>query len=217
MVWSVKNDLAGRRFERLSVLHLVPGPGSYSEWLVQCDCGKRKVVLGQSMVRGLTSSCGCLWRDLPRGRHGHAGGRRHRSYRIWAGMMDRCEWGGHPSYRNYGARGIRVAPEWHDYEQFLKDMGSPPDGTSIDRIDNDGPYSRDNCRWATRRQQALNTSRTIRISIGGQETTLVEFCESHGLSRSAVRSRAFRNGKDYVKALRSMGFDVQEANCAVEE
>lgn len=212
-----KTDLTGRRYGRLVVLSFVPDDTRHSRWVVRCDCGEEKSVLAQSFVRGFTISCGCLQRERMRERattHGQAGNKtRTRAYRIWANMMDRCEWGGNArAYESYGKRGIRVCAEWHSFDRFFADMGHPPEGTSLDRIDNNGLYSPMNCRWATRLEQALNTSRTRRVIVSGKETTVFELCAQHRISRKAVRARAQRRGGDYAAALESMGFqNVTEA------
>jgi hypothetical protein len=125
-------------------------------------------------------------------------------------MMDRGEWGGHPSYANYGAKGIRVEKRWHQFENFLEDMGERPPGTSIDRIDCSVGYSRANCRWATRAEQALNTTRTVRVLHNGKVVPVALLCDSLGLSRKAIRSRAVRRGNDYVAALQSVGVECSK-------
>lgn len=207
---SCKRDIAGQRFGRLVAVSFIPDETKYARWLVRCDCGAEKEVLAQSLIRGATVSCGCFRLEQAakaNTKHGQSGNsKRTRAYSIWAGMMDRCEWGNHPTcYARYGARGIRVCQQWHAFEQFFADMGHPPRGTSLDRIDNDGPYSPENCRWATRREQALNTSRTRRVVVDGRETTVFELCERIGVNRKALRARAQRRGGDYVAALISIG------------
>ena len=166
----------------------------------------------QSVSGGGTLSCGCLQKEMqanPRLMHGHAGRKtRTGTYSSWASMMDRCEWGCHKiMYAKYGAVGIRVAPKWHNYQTFLEDMGDRPIGTSIDRIDGTKGYEPGNCRWATRREQNLNTKRTKRVLYFGENILVQELCEALGLSAGAIYSRAFRRVGDYVLAFRSIGID----------
>ena len=212
MPTTFKTDYAGQVFGRMTVLRFVPTDGRHAKWLCRCECGNEKAVMSQSLVAGLTVSCGCVGKEqrrLANTSHGESGNaKRSGAYSSWANMMTRCEWGGHPSYEAYGAKGIRVCERWHAFENFRADMGDRPDGCSIDRIDGSKGYEPGNCRWATREQQNLNTSRTIKVVYRGELVTVDSLCRSLGLSKAAVRARASRRGNDYVSALRSVGVEV---------
>lgn len=95
-------------------------------------------------------------------------------YRSWGGMVSRCTSPTNPSYPRYGGRGITVCPEWMDFRQFYADMGDPPAGTSIERLDNDGPYSPDNCRWATPIEQNNNRRANRHVNVNGERLTWAE-------------------------------------------
>lgn len=158
----VKN-LEGERFGRLVVLRFSHKVRKHNKWVCQCDCGNLAVRRQDHLVAGRAASCGCLAVDRQKENFQKHGGavsnksQRHPLYSIWCGIKKRCHSEKCNTYAYYGARGITVCDEWReDFESFVRDMGPRPPGTSLDRIDNDGGYFPDNCRWADRSTQMKN-------------------------------------------------------------
>lgn len=171
----------------------------------RCDCGNETVVHIANLCTGHTTSCGCHRAEttaVRSFRHGAARrGRHSAAYHSWASMLKRCHNPKSADYRNYGERGITVCPRWRDsFSGFLEDMGNPPDGCSIDRIDNDGPYSRENCRWATRADQNRNTRRNHRITSNGRTQTLAEWARELGVHHTTILRR-LRQGQTPEQAV----------------
>lgn len=152
-------DESGHSYGRLTVIRCA-GNQFGMRWVCECVCGRTCVVRGRALRNGTTRSCGCLQRDTTRSLftiHGDASpSRTSREYRAWASMKNRCLNPKSQGWSIYGGRGITVCGHWHDYPNFLTDMGRCPPGHSLDRVDTDAGYSPDNCRWATLNQQALN-------------------------------------------------------------
>jgi hypothetical protein len=110
-------------------------------------------------------------------------------YQVWNAMLNRCYNEKHKSFPGYGGRGIRVCKRWHKFENFFADMGYPPEGHSIERIDNDGHYEPKNCRWIPHRRQALNRRNTMLIEYQGRSLTATEWEEITGVPRNLISHR----------------------------
>lgn len=135
-------------------------------------------------------------------RHGHATGEsKTREYLTWRAMTQRCSNPKAPAFYRYGGRGIAVCDRWRDFKAFLADMGPRPPGTSLDRRDNDKGYSPDNCRWATRREQAENTRTVTLATIDGETCSVGTWAARLRLDASTVRYRIRRLGMTPEQAL----------------
>lgn len=113
-------------------------------------------------------------------------------HRIWRGMHERCYSPNHTFYDYYGGRGIYVCDEWHKFENFYRDMGEKPQGLSLDRIDNDGPYAPWNCRWATTKEQARNSTLVTLLTWKGKTQSIVEWSEELGINKQTISTRLGR-------------------------
>lgn len=194
-------DIAGLRFGRLTVVARVGSDNNgNSRWLCSCDCGEQRNVLAQSLRNGATRSCGCLNRELVAKRETQHGQTGTSTYRTWDAMLQRCTNPKHRKWPDYGGRGIQVCESWKKYEDFFSDMGARPDGMTIDRIDNDGDYTPENCRWATPTEQMNNRRNNRVFVINGERLTLSQACRKFQINKSTARNRLSR-GMDIEAAM----------------
>jgi hypothetical protein len=140
---------------------------------------------------------------------GYIDGRQTDTYRIWAGMKNRCENPKNKDFGRYGGRGISVCERWQTFSNFLFDMGERPDGLTIERVKNEKGYDPENCIWATRKVQRRNTSLTVRVVLDGKNISLVEACEVLGVKYQNARMRIRRGWS----VSRSLETERATANC----
>ncbi len=199
-----KKDLAGKTFGRLTPTSRAPNRCHEGKawWHCVCLCGNKVTCRQAAILSGSKSSCGCLKREssqrtirIAQGRVLKHGMSRTPTYNTYQNMLKRCRDPSDTHYHAYGGRGIKVCLKWRtSFSAFLADMGPKPPGMSIDRIDNDGDYEPGNCRWATSKEQARNTSRTIPTQFKGHAVTLQDVHDATGINRDALYRRIVNKG-----------------------
>jgi hypothetical protein len=193
-------SLTGRTFGRLTVQDVDRVDSNHRRyWRCLCTCGAAVVVRSDSLIRGQTTSCGCLAIENARGAGGKAKTHGHtlrkkptREYRIWSNMMGRCHSPTNAAYDRYGGRGIVVCDQWHRFENFIADMGPCPPGLTLERENNDGNYEPSNCHWATRLEQGNNKRNNVRHTAFGKTQTLPQWAREVGLKLSTLGMRVYR-------------------------
>lgn len=188
-------DLSGQRFEMVRVVDRAPNKSekdTNARWNCVCDCGSKFVSYGQDLRRGKTKSCGCLTRKSFGARtrkiNSTHGLTNTLPYKIWAGMHRRCKH--KESYAD-----VKVCERWSKFEAFLQDMGVPPEGRTLDRIDPFGDYSPENCRWATPKEQANNRRKpSVKFTHRGMTLTLVDWAKVLDIPYFTLYTRMKRGG-----------------------
>lgn len=186
------NDITGKRFNNLTVLSRAENSGKRVMWKCLCDCGGEIITRSDSLKTGHTVSCGCVSKTRlaqHREKHGKVGSR---VYSIWQGMKNRCINESSASYSMYGGRGIYVCDEWLDFNTFYKDMGDPPKSSSIERIDNNKGYCKENCKWATSYEQSRNKRSNVNISWNGKKMVLEDWAAHLNINIHTLYARVIR-------------------------
>lgn len=185
-------DLTGQKVGRLHVL--APHRKEGIEKLFyecRCECGNTRIVGAQNLRRGMTKSCGCLQKERTRQaslKHGMS----HTSlHNAWMSMIQRCTDQNCRAYPDYGGRGIKVCERWMTFENFLADMGMPPQkGLTLDRFpNNDGNYEPGNVRWATKKEQANNRRSSRILAFNGESMTIARWEDRQGFRRGLINTR----------------------------
>jgi len=183
-------DIMGQKFGRLTVISRAEnGKTGQPRWNCKCDCGGKTITLGGDLRSGGTKSCGCLQRELLVMKNTTHGMGKTPIYKNWKDMRKRCLNPSSREYKHYGGRGITVCDRWMKFENFYGDMGEKPNGTSIDRIDNNKGYSPDNCRWATQKEQTRNQRTNRIIKYEGKEQCLAVWAEELGIKYTTLWHR----------------------------
>lgn len=190
----------GDRFGRLLVIAEAGIKSKARQYECLCDCGAVCLVISPCLRGGTTQSCGCYRREATSALKRIHGLSESRVYRIWHKMLTRCRDPKTPQYPHYGGRGIKVCDRWMSFQNFVDDMGMPPDRMSLDRIDVNGNYEPTNCRWASQKEQTRNTRRTRYAELNGVKRPLIEWSEMTGIPYSMLRDRLAR-GWDFARAI----------------
>jgi len=180
----VRIDLTGKKYGKLTVIQLaVDDIGKKKKWLCMCECGNRVIVAGSNLRSGHSTQCkGCQLKaiNLKKIKHNKA---KSKLYGVWGGMKNRCENPNSKSYKDYGAKGIKVCDEWHEAKQFITWAlkNGYAEGLEIDRRDVNGDYSPSNCRWVSRLQNANNKGNNRIFCINGRNMTMAEIARENGI------------------------------------
>lgn len=192
--WSIQiKDITGNRYGRLVVLRFIKTDDKRrSLWECQCDCGKTVIVQKNNLTSGNTKSCGCLSSSL-KTTHNKS---KSRLYSVWHGMKQRCLNPNVEEYKNYGGRGIKICPEWMDFETFYQWAisngfieNSPKGQNTIDRIDVNGNYEPLNCRFVNMSVQSNNTRRNKLLTYQGRTQTISQWANEIGINRRTLEAR----------------------------
>ena len=192
-------DLTGKKFGKLTVIERAENRGNETFWKCKCDCGNTKKINGSKLKNGHTKSCGCYKKEISHAYKGNNslinkthGMSESRLYRIYKKMYRRCYKPQTKYYCNYGGRGIKICQEWlDDFMNFYKWAmeNGYSDELSIDRIDNNGNYEPNNCRWATRKEQANNTRKTVFLTYKGETKSASEWSKITGIRQDTITMR----------------------------
>lgn len=190
---AAKTDITGQKFARLLVIGYSDKKTKANKRMVwcQCDCGSIKEQVAANLVSGMAKSCGCLVVESAKERFTKHGHRYHTLYNRYMSMLQRCYYVRSDEYKNYGARGITVCDDWKEsFDKFSEDMGNPQFAlASIDRIDNNKGYSKENCRWATKKEQSINRRNVTLIEYEGQTMCVSDWEEKLGFGSRTLRAR----------------------------
>ncbi len=202
-------DWIGKQFGDVVVTKRIPADISAGRnraiFVCLCSCGKEFTTQGCNFRNGFPNSCGCKNRVRKHGME------RTKLYAVWGSMKARCLKESHPAYEWYGARGVKLDEKWLDFSGFLADMGeSYSEGLTLERIDNNGNYCKDNCKWATRKEQARNRSSCLVVDFRGERMNLSALAEKYSVPYPLLLDRYTRWGWSLEKAVTTPKREIKE-------
>jgi hypothetical protein len=197
-----KIDLTGNKYGRLTVIEelIERTKGGKILWNCQCECGSFINVTSCDLKRSHTVSCGCHKSQSITERSVKHNLSNTDTFNIWCTLLQRCNNPNNRLYKYYGGRGITVCEKWTTFEGFYEDMGKRPKGLSIDRIDNNKGYFKENCRWATIEQQSNNRRTNISFEYNGENRNIREWENTMGFRKGLITNR-LKRGWPFEKAL----------------
>jgi hypothetical protein len=199
--WESAIYKSGQKIHRLTILKTCKLINTYRYYaFCQCECGSPpKYIRIDGIISGHTTSCGCVHKEVITTQHGKWG---HPLFSIYKGMLSRCYNTSDKRFNCYGGRGISICDRWLNILNFIEDMYPTfKKGLTIERIDNNGNYSPENCRWATRKEQNRNYRRNINITHNGKTLCLVEWSEETGIPYGTLWDRIKVRGWSIEKSL----------------
>lgn len=203
-------DLTGQRFGRLVVVSYSHSKCGQTYWECNCDCGNKTIVQRASLIKGYTKSCGCYNADKQK-THGMT---KTRIYQIWSNMKARCDRKNCPAYKDYGGRGIKIYNNWYDFSEFYKwsSANGYNENLTIDRIDVNGNYCPENCRWVSMKEQRLNK----RDSLYFFGYPLKEVCKKFGISYKLVWKYKKQNGSIEDGVLKALQTKIKKITAHIQ-
>ena len=193
-------NLSGQKFNRLTIIKPVGRYRRAVVYLCKCDCGKELMISSTQVKTGSSKSCGCLQRDILSKLMTKHGMWDTPTYHSWNGMKDRCKNPKSTFYSYYGGRGIKVCKRWEIFENFFEDMGEAPKHLTIDRIDSNSGYFKENCKWSSREEQIRNRRNSLYFMYKGETKYLKDWADDLGISYSVLWSRLRNYNWSVVRA-----------------
>lgn len=184
--------IAGHTYGRWTVIEKLNTKTHFNEslCLCKCECGTERIVKAASLKNKRSKSCGC-YNKQRLVKHGRA---RSGVANSWYSMINRCTNSSNPDYSYYGGRGIKICDRWLDFNNFVADMGERPSGATLDRVDVNGPYCPENCRWASRKQQCNNQRTNQRVVYNDNSFTIAELADLTGKNYFTLYARIVKYG-----------------------
>ena len=192
-------DYIGHVFGKWTVVKI----DHHSFWLCKCECGFENSIRIDTLIFGRSTKCKfCRNKKHGHSLHNESKSGRTKIYNVWLGMLSRCNNKNNLGYHDYGGRGIRVCDAWQKFEDFYADVGDRPSGMSLDRINNELGYFKENCRWSTRSEQARNTRSNSFHTVNGKTATIAEWAEIKGMPPRQLRLRMVTKNLTMEEALK---------------